>query len=142
MRDVRQHRQGAAASNAARAALVTAVVASQVTRAAGASPLWLASLPAVPVLTYTSWLAMIRTAWDVSHTVTEEAKESVRTIGSEVRGMAESASFEVRGWITTFGMPIRGALYLAALFLGTFALWMLVAELRKFWPTWPSPYDT
>ena len=54
--------------------------------------------------------------------------------------MAESASFEVRGWITTFGMPIRGALYIAALFLGAFALWMLVATLRKFWPTWPSPY--
>ena len=82
---------------------------------------------------------MIRTAWDVSHTVTEEAKETVRTIGSEVRGMAESASFEVRGWIATFGVPIRGALYIAALFLGTFALWMLVATLRKFWPTWPSP---
>ena len=54
--------------------------------------------------------------------------------------MAEAAGYEARSWVVTVGAQVRGVVYLAALFLGTFALWLLVSSLRRFWPTWPSPY--
>ena len=54
--------------------------------------------------------------------------------------MAETASYEARSWVITIGAQARGVVYLAALFLGAFALWLLVTSLRRFWPTWPSPY--
>ena len=100
----------------------------------------MASLPVLLALTYLSWLATLRIAWDVSTTVSDEAVETVKAIGAEARSVAEAASMEARSWVVTFGAPIRGAIYLSALFLGTFALWLLVSSLRKFWPTWPSPY--
>ena len=81
--------------------------------AAGMSQWWMASLPAVPALNYLSWLATLRVAWDVSYTVSDEARETVTTLGAEVRGVAESASLEVRSCIVSFTTPIRGALYLA-----------------------------
>ena len=54
--------------------------------------------------------------------------------------MAEAAGYEARSWVVTVGAQVRGVVYLAALFLGTFALWLLVSSLRRFWHTWPSPY--
>ena len=101
---------------------------------------WMASLPALPALTYLSWLATLRLAWDVTTTVSDEAVETVKTIGAEARNMAETASYEARSWVITIGAQVRGVVYLAALFLGAFALWLLVTSLRRFWPTWPSPY--
>jgi hypothetical protein len=132
--------QAASSSGAASSVLVAAVIGSQVMQAAGSPPFWMASLPAVPLLTYLSLAATLRVAWDLSATVSDEAKETVKTFGAEVRSVAETASYEMRSWVVAFGTPIRGALYLAALFLGTFALWLLVTSLRKFWPTWPTPY--
>ena len=36
--------------------------------------------------------------------------------------------------------PVRGTILIAPLMLGAFAIWLLAVALRKFWPTWPSPY--
>ena len=99
---------------------------------AAGSAYWMASLPALPVLTYLSWLATLRLAWDVATTVSDEAVEKVKTIGAEARNMAEAAGYEARSWVITVGAQVRGVVYLAALFLGTFALWLLVSSLRKF----------
>ena len=59
----------------------------------------------------------------------------MKAIGAEAGSVAEAASMEARSWVVTLGGPIRGAIYLSALFLGTFALWLLVSSLRKIWPT-------
>ena len=66
--------------------------------------------------------------------------DTVKTIGAEARNMAETASYEARSWVITIGAQVRGVVYLAALFLGAFALGLLLTSLRSFWPTWPSPY--
>ena len=59
--------------------------------AAGSAAYWIASLPVVPLLSYLSWLATIRLAWDVTNTVSDEAVETVKTIGAEARNLAEAA---------------------------------------------------
>ena len=127
-RNARPSRVSGVPAKAAGALLSAAVLGSTFPRAAG-SAYWLASLPVVPLLSYVSWLGAIRIAWDVSNTVSDEAVETVKAIGAEARSVAEAASLEARSWVVTFGGPIRGAIYLSALFLGTFALWLLVATL-------------
>jgi hypothetical protein len=139
-RGPRPSRASGVPAKAAGALLAAAVVGSQTSMAAGSAAYWIASLPVVPLLSYLSWLATIRLAWDVTSTVSDEAVETVKTLGAEARNMAEAAGYEARSWVVTLGTQVRGVVYLAALFLGTFALWLLVTSLRKFWPTWPSPY--
>ena len=106
------------------------MVGSACPRAAGSS-YWLASLPGLPLLSYATWFSAIRVAWDISSTVSDEAVETVKAIGAEARNVAEAASMEARTWVVTFGGPIRGAIYLSGLFLGTFALWLLVATFAE-----------
>ena len=75
-RSSRPSRASGIPAKAAGALLAVAAAGSQVSAAAG-STLWIASLPAVPVLTYLSWLATLRLAWDVTTTVSDEAVETV-----------------------------------------------------------------
>ncbi len=104
-----------------------------------ASSLLMASLPAAPILTYPSWTTTLRVAWDVTTAVSDEAVDTIKTIGAD-RGVAESAGYEVRSWMATASAAIKGVVYVAALMFGAFALWRLAASLRKFWPTWPSQH--
>ncbi len=92
------------------------------------------------MLSYPSWLGEIRVDGDVSNSVSDEAVETVKAIGAEARNVAEAASLKARSWVVIVGGPIRSAVYLSGLLLGTFAFWLLVATLRKCWPTWPSPH--
>ncbi len=59
---------GSGAPIAAAGALAWAILASR-PEDADASSLWMASLPAVPILTYLSWATTLRLAWDVTTVV-------------------------------------------------------------------------
>ena len=108
-RGSRPSRTSGVPAKAAGALLAATVVSSQASMAAG-SAYWIASLPALPLLSYLSWLATLRLAWDVTTTVSDEAVETVKTIGAEARNMAEAAAagYEARSWVVTVGVQVRG----------------------------------
>ena len=116
-----------------------AVILSLPEATEASSLLW-ASVPAVPLVTYLSWVAALRLVWDVSHVVKEEAVDTIKAVGTEARVVAESVGFEVRGWVATAGGMVRGVVYATALMFGVFAIWCFAESLRRRWPTWPSPY--
>ena len=140
-RVTRPSRAGAAILPAG-AALAATILAAQAPGAEGSS-LWLAttvSLSALPLVSYVSWLMSLRVAWDVTSAVSEEAVEAVKTIGAEARSAAETVGVELRSWMMVGSAPVRGTIFVAVLMLGAFAIWLLAVALRKFWPTWPTPY--
>ncbi len=55
--------------------------------------------------------------------------------------MAETAGYEMQSWMTTASAQVRGVVFVAALMLVAFVIWLLAVSLRKLWPTWPSPYS-
>ncbi len=113
------------------AALAATLLASQ-PQGTDASSSWMASIPDVPIMTYISWVVSLSEAWDVMSAVSDEAAETVKTLGAEARSVAEIAGIEVRSWLGVARTQVRGVIFVAALMLGAFAIWLLAVALRKF----------
>ena len=91
-------------SGASRVLVAGAILGSLPTIVDGAEswPLALpviATLPVFPLVTYAAYALMARMVWDVAAVTSDEATETIKTIGMEAREVAGSFGDEVRSWL-------------------------------------------
>ena len=73
----------------------------------------------------------------------EAAQSRAEIAGYEDRSWMDAlrtVRLVINSWMIKMKLQERGVIYAVALPSGSPAVWLLVSTLRKFWPTWPSPY--